>query len=168
MAATIDATVGGASANSYVTLAEFNAWLDTRSGTDATTLDAKADDTKNKLLITATERIDQDDYLGLKSDADQALKFPRDGLYDEDGNSVSSITIPARVKRSQYKLALALDSTDLTQQTGLENFEEVTVGPITVKTRSTATTSNVMPDEVRDELKLWRRSSRSQVTVERG
>lgn len=167
MAATIDATVGGEDSNSYGTLVEFDAWLDERSDAAAATLDAKADDTKNRLLITAADRIDQENYKAVKSDADQAMKFPRDGLYDEDGNSLDNDVIPQRIKNAQFKLALALDSDDLLVDTGLEGFESVRVGPISVEPRH-GRTAGELPAEVRRDLRLWLITSRSTVSLVRG
>ena len=167
MAATIDATVGGTAANSYVTLAEYDAWLATRSGAAATTAEGRSDDVKNRLLISATERLDQETYKGLKAASTQALKFPRDGLYDEDNNSVSSTTIPARVKRAQYKQALAMDGGDLLADTGLEGFDEVKVGPIEVSVRH-ARAAGELPEDVRRELRLWLTTSRSTIALVRG
>ena len=56
MAATIDATLKGTSANSYVTLAEANTYFETVP--DSSTWDNKTDDQKNRALISATRWID--------------------------------------------------------------------------------------------------------------
>ncbi len=57
MAATIDATLQGASANSYVTLAEANAYFETTP--DDSTWTDKTDDQKNRALISANRFIDE-------------------------------------------------------------------------------------------------------------
>ena len=56
MAATIDATLQGASANSYVTLADANAYFETTP--DDSTWVNKTDDQKNRAIISATRFID--------------------------------------------------------------------------------------------------------------
>ena len=56
MAATIDATIKGANANSYVTLSEANNYFETVP--DSSTWTNKTDDQKNRSLISATRWID--------------------------------------------------------------------------------------------------------------
>ena len=56
MAATIDATIKGANANSYVTLTEANSYFETVP--DSSTWTNKTDDQKNRALIAATREID--------------------------------------------------------------------------------------------------------------
>ena len=52
MAATIDATIKGASANSYATLSDSNDYFDTSP--DSSTWTNKSDDEKKRALISAT------------------------------------------------------------------------------------------------------------------
>ena len=82
MAATIIATLSSASANSYVTLAEANAYFETVP--NSSTWTDKTDDAKNRALISATRWIDSLNYYGDRCDEDQALKWPRNN-YDVDG-----------------------------------------------------------------------------------
>ena len=82
MAATIDATIKGANANSYVTLSESNDYFDTSP--DSSTWTNKTDDQKKRSLISATRWIDTLVYLGDRCDDGQALKFPRNN-YSVDG-----------------------------------------------------------------------------------
>ena len=56
VAATINATVKGENANSYVTLTEANSYFETVP--DSTTWTNKTDDQKNRSLIAATRWID--------------------------------------------------------------------------------------------------------------
>ena len=66
MAATINATVKGENANSYVTLTEANSYFETVP--DSTTWDNKTDDQKNRALIAATRWIDSFVYYGDRCD----------------------------------------------------------------------------------------------------
>jgi len=56
VAATIDATIKGANANSYATLAEADAYFETSPS--STQWDNKQDDKKNRALIAATRWIE--------------------------------------------------------------------------------------------------------------
>lgn len=72
MAAVIDATLSGASANSYVTLAAANAYYETVP--DSSTWTTKTDDQKNRALISATRWIDALTFYGDRCTKTQALR----------------------------------------------------------------------------------------------
>lgn len=148
MAATITATVGGSTSNSYVTLVEADAHFDARL--DATDWSGATDDTKNRALIQATQRLDQQRFKGRREDEDQALAFPRVGTFDRDGYAYDSDTIPTPVKRAQMELALAMLGTDLLADTGLEGFKRAKVGPLDVETRYRP--AGTLPAHVRREI----------------
>ena len=133
MAATINATIKDANANSYVTLTEANSYFETVP--DSTTWDDKTVDQKNRSLIAATRWIDSFVYYGDRCDDGQALKFPRNN-YQVDGVELACSTIPLNIKYAQYELARALanDTTAMTGNTGTDgNFSEVKLGDIEVK-----------------------------------
>ena len=133
MAATIDATIKGANANSYVTLTEANSYFETVP--DSSTWTDKTDDQKNRSLISATRWIDTFVFQGDRCDEDQALKFPRTN-YQVDGVELACSAIPQNIKYAQFELARALanDTGAITGTTGKDgNFSEVKLGDIQVK-----------------------------------
>ena len=133
MAATINATVKGENANSYVTLTEANSYFETVP--DSTTWDNKTDDQKNRSLIEATRWIDSFVYYGDRCDDGQALKFPRNN-YQVDGVELACSKIPNNIKYAQYELARALanDTDAITGTTGKEgNISEAKLGDLAVK-----------------------------------
>ena len=73
MAATINATIKDANANSYVTLAEANTYFETVPS--STQWDNKTDDKKNRALISATRWIDSFVYYGDRCMMDKHLNF---------------------------------------------------------------------------------------------
>jgi hypothetical protein len=138
VAATINATLSSATANSYVTLADANAYFETVP--DSATWTNKTDDQKNRALISATRWIDSLNYLGDRCDEDQALKWPRNN-YDVDGVELECSLIPAQIKYAAYELARALANdtgaiTDSTGTTGL--YDEVKLGDLQVKYSKTS------------------------------
>ena len=148
MAATIDATLSGTSANSYVTLTEANSYFETVP--DSSTWTNKTDDQKNRALISATRWIDSFVYYGDRCDDGQALKFPRNN-YQVDGVELACSTIPVNIKYAQYELARALanDSEAMTGNVGTDgNIEEVKLGDIQVKyniqSQGTGSVNNVL------------------------
>ena len=148
VAATINATVKDANANSYVTLTEANTYFETVP--DSSTWTNKTDDQKNRALISATRWIDSFVYYGDRCDDGQALKFPRNN-YQVDGVELACSTIPVNIKYAQYELARALanDSEAMTGNVGTDgNIEEVKLGDIQVKyniqSQGTGSVNNVL------------------------
>ena len=133
MAATINATIKDANANSYVTLTEANSYFETVP--DSSTWTNKTDDQKNRALISATRWIDSFVYYGDRCDDGQALKFPRNN-YQVDGVELACTLIPQNIKYAQYELARALanDTDAITGTTGKEgNISEAKLGDLAVK-----------------------------------
>lgn len=152
MAVVIDATPKGAAANSYDTLANAETYFEGRLNTSD--WDDATEDQQNRALVQATNRLEQEDFEGLKTTSDQRLKWPRNGLVDERGDSADEDTVPERVKHAQFELALAMLGTDLLADTGLEGFQSVKVGPLDVTPRHMQQAGE-LPENVRRELSLW-------------
>ena len=131
MAVTVTATAKGTTSNSYVTLAEADAYFEGRL--DVSEWDAATTDNQNRALVMATNRLEQEDYFGTPTDSDQRLKWPRSGVWDSDGRVWDQDEVPRPVKEATYELALALTVGDLElKDTGLEGFRNVAVGALNV------------------------------------
>ena len=130
----LDATVGGANSNSYATVAEGDSYfgdrLNSTEWTDATT------GTKEKALVTATRRIDEEMFLGFKVTITQALKWPRAGVNDEDGVALynsATPAIPQRIKEATFVAALELLKVDYLTEDYLQNFSFFSAGSVQFK-----------------------------------
>lgn len=144
MPATIDATLGGPTANSFVTLAAADAYFE--SVPDSTTWVAKTTDQKNRALISSTRWIDSLSFYGDRCTETQALKWPRDN-YKVDGIELACTLIPAGINTATFELARALaDDTDaITGTTGTTGiYDEVELGDLRVKYNKTSQTSGVI------------------------
>jgi hypothetical protein len=144
VAAVIDATLGGASANSYVTLADADAYFETTP--DSTTWDDKTDDQKNRALISATRWIDSLSFYGKRCSETQALKWPRED-YKVDGIELACTLIPFGIEVATYELArgLANDTDAITGTTGTTGiYDEVELGELKVKYKDSSTTPGVI------------------------
>lgn len=144
MPAAIDATLSGASANSYVTLAGANTYFETVP--DSTSWTSKTDDQKNRALISATRWIDALSFYGDRCTETQALKWPRDN-YRIDGIELACTLIPEPIKTATYELARALanDTDAITGTTGTTGiYDEVALGELRVKYNKTSQTSGVI------------------------
>lgn len=91
---TIDATLSGASANSYASLAEATAYFELRPGGQKF-LDL-SEDQKRRYLLFAAKLIDRETFWGAKALGTQALEFPRAG----------QTAVPLKVKEAQLEQAL--------------------------------------------------------------
>jgi hypothetical protein len=88
-------------ANSYVTVAELNAYATARG------LTIESDE--EPLLIRAMDYLESLHFIGLKLTEAQPLQWPRWNVFI-DGFFVSSETIPSLLKEAQMEVALAIDS----------------------------------------------------------
>ena len=105
MPVTVTATVGSASANSYLTVAAAddlaNLYLGTLSWVTATT------DNKGRALIMATRYLDQLSWIGSRASTTQALAWPRSEA--ECGEwTFTDAEIPQPIKQATFDLAEAL------------------------------------------------------------
>ena len=113
MTVTVVATVGSASANSYISVATgddlANLYLGTLRWTSASS------DNKGRALIMATRYLDELSYIGEKASTTQALAWPRSEAACGDWSFTTS-EIPQPIKQATFDLAEALlgDSSLLT------------------------------------------------------
>jgi hypothetical protein len=149
MAITIDATAGGASANSYLTLSDANDIIDGLVQDDDVTAWASAtDDQKNRALYTAAQRIDRERFLGARATDTQSLQWPRTGVRKPDTyintyavgfpfrittDYFTDTEIPDQVKKAQAILAVYLNNNkDGLGLSGLEDYKSVKIGNLEV------------------------------------
>ena len=143
MAATIDATLKGTAANSYVTLAEANAYFETVPHDEHWT---GSDDAKNLVLITATRYLDNFEYYGTRCSTTQALKWPRKD-YKVDGVKIDETYIPQPIKNATFELAHSLlyKGEALVGTTGTQGtYEQVELGDLKVKFKDSSQTPGVI------------------------
>lgn len=116
---------GLSTSNSYVSVAEADAWF-----AESTALWTGVDAVKQKALVRATRTIDLmggNKFLGIKLVETQALAWPRDEAYDRDGIELTGI--PIYLKRAVYEAALQELTTEgvtmpnTTQQVEMERVE---------------------------------------------
>ncbi len=105
MALTIDTTVGGAAANSYVSVAQADTYFEARLNTSAWT----GDEDKKKALRMAAKRLQDENWRGCRVDDTQALAWPRYEVENPDspsGDYFADDEIPQRVIDAQCELAI--------------------------------------------------------------
>jgi hypothetical protein len=149
MAIVINATVGSASANSYVTLAEATAIIEGLvEDADVQHWNSGNTDSRNRALYTATQRLDRERFLGARATDTQALQWPRTGVRKPDTyintyavgfpfrittDYYTDTEIPDQIKRAQIQLAVFLhNNTDALGLNGLEDYKNVKIGSLDV------------------------------------
>ena len=149
MAISIVATVGSASANSYVTLTQAQDFIDgLTESDDVVAWGNSTDDQKNRALFTSTQRIDRENFLGSRVNKTQSLQWPRSGVRVPDQyNHLYSLSFPYRivddyytdteipdiVKHAQIHLAVYLNNNkDGLGLSGLEDFQSLNIGNISL------------------------------------
>jgi len=147
MAVTIDATVGGASANSYITLTDANTFVEKLIlDDDVSAWDGSSNDNKNRALTTAAIRVDRERFIGAQATDTQILQWPRVGVkvpdkhistymigfpYRVTTDYYTATEIPLQVKEAQVILAVYLNNNrDGLGLSGLEDFKNVKIGNI--------------------------------------
>lgn len=145
----LDATVGGISANSYVTVEEANTYFADRLHASAWTAFAG----KEAALITASRLLDWElRFQGFKADSAQAMQFPRTDVTLSDGSELSTTIIPQEIKFAVFELALKSLTSDRTAESDLAGIEQVKAGPLFVKATPAgyeSTQAKVIPDHIR-------------------
>lgn len=139
MPVTIDATAGGASANSFVTLTEAQAYADGRL--NESLWEAATTDKKNRALVEATRELSAKTWQGQRTTTTQALSWPRAWAPNPDivfaGTPFfDSTIIPQRIKDATCELALQFikaGSTDIAALDPTISVTEKTVGPLTTR-----------------------------------
>ena len=127
MALTLVATAGGLTSNTYCTQAEaltyHEAHLYASTWTGATSAN------KDKALAMATRLLDEQiNWYGWKSSNNQALAWPRIGIYDKEGVSLASNTIPTFLKNATAELARLLIASDRTVENEMKGFKSINIG----------------------------------------
>ena len=150
--------------NSYVTVAEADAYFETRIDSDIW-FDA-SDDEKIQALVTGTAALDRMSWAGVAVSAEQSLAFPRNGSYFDPraGQVVVLDGVPSRIVQACYEQALHLLSNEgLYSSTG--SVTSLQVGRIQLDTiispESIAPVSNrlVKPLLVNSGANMWYRAN---------
>ena len=159
MAVVVDATIGGVSANSYVTKAEFDTYLATRLH-NSTAVTGATTDTINRAIVTAARLLDNnfawDEDSWPTYYETQRLQCPRIGLYDALGDEIDNDVIPEAWKNANCEFAVYLIDKDPTAELSEEGLESLSVGSISLGFSSIAPKKRkVIPDAVFEMIQIW-------------
>lgn len=146
MALTLDASIGGAASNSYTTRAQGDSYHEARLFvTDWT---GAADIDKDAALVWATRLLDNHfDWQGGKFTLTQALRWPRFGALDRDGELIDSAELPTSLIEAVSELARLLILGDRSIESGTEGLSKLKVDVIEL-TFDKLDRTKTIPDEV--------------------
>lgn len=127
MALTLDATVGGASSNSYLDRTAADSIMEENPHASATWI-ALTDAVKDVNLVRATRVIDAEfDWLGYRANltVTQSLEWPRGGVYVRDRGTIATNIIPIEIQRatSEYAYYLSQQSAQPETTAGLKSIK---------------------------------------------
>lgn len=125
-----------AGANSYVTVAELIQFGKNRQHTFSTSAAV--------LLIMAMDYIDNLAFKGIKYEQDQALQWPRIGVFI-DGYSLDSDVIPKELKNGLMQAALSIDSGNSPLAVVNASVKRRKVGELEIEYRDNAVNNPVDP-----------------------
>jgi len=152
MAASIDASVGGTSSNSYCTLGEAETYHDTRL--DNTAWSGATGDHKIRALITFTQLLDEwIRWDGSTNTSTQALQWPRIDVLDRHGVEYSALVIPQFVKDAESEGALWLLVSDRMADADTRGFSRLGAGPVQV-TVDKFDRAHPIPDSVASKVRF--------------
>lgn len=145
----LDATVGGANSNSYLSESEANTYL-TNERLYISAWTAATTGTREQALIWATFLIDTSfEFEGSRRHLTQALRFPRVGLDDVDGEYIDQDSIPSIIKKATATYALYLLQQDRTVEPSILGLgiKEAKIGPLSVVVDSMEK-KPIIPDDI--------------------
>jgi hypothetical protein len=168
MPVTLDATPGGAAANSYLTEAEAQTYFDTRTPGDIKDAWDNYDDQEQALMM-ATRVIDRlltpmktliiqngekyyrirPQWTGTPATTTQRLAWPRNGMFDQNGNAIDPSIIPQDLKDAVAELAGQLGVEDRTLDNSVitQGIKSIKAGSVSL-TFADGLTPQVIPDFV--------------------
>lgn len=150
----LDTTIGGATTNAYISLAEADSLIHARPFHDAWDDAQLNDDRKKGAIVWATRILSHYPWTGTYVSEDQALPWPRDGVYDHDGRAYPTDDYPEWLKVACAEIALAMTTTDRLADTGTEGYSEIQIDVIKLKVDPNDRIGWI-PDYVYDAIKHW-------------
>lgn len=145
-------TPGAVNANSYVSVADATGYFSLSYNRTAWADAGNSD--KEKALAEATRLLDTFvEWIGDIATETQALRWPRDNVYDADGRAILNTVIPTGVKNIVYELAyniLKNSGFDISEN----SVDKLKVGPISLDF-DVQQKSNGFTKVVRDMIANW-------------
>tara|TARA_R110000803_G_scaffold52647_1_gene108338 strand:+ start:202 stop:708 length:507 start_codon:yes stop_codon:yes gene_type:complete len=149
----LDASIGGTSSDSYVTIAVADAYHATHLYSSVWT--AASTDNKERSLKMATRLLDERmTWNGSKHTDEQSLRWPRGFVTDYDGYSIETTEIPVAIQNATAEFARHLISADSTAESQGKGMDSLVAGSVSLSFSKTDT-ADVLPSIVQEMLRGW-------------
>lgn len=120
-------------ANSYSSVEFADDYTEANIHASAAWLDLEEED-KQRLLVRSSKVLDfRFKWNGQRVEQDSGLKWPRAGVYDEDGFLIRDDVIPKILQEATCEFAIYLMDTDWTAPRENDEFKEIQVDVIDIK-----------------------------------
>jgi hypothetical protein len=145
---TVVTTPGSASANSFCSVVEGDAYHATHLYADDWT--GASTEQKQKALIQATREIaSRWEWTGYAVDETQALPWPRSGMYTRNGFTVANTVIPQELKdaTAEYARQLITENRSADNDIEAQGITSLDAGPVAIRFKDSVVAKPV-PDAV--------------------
>ena len=129
-----------ATANSYITVANYKTYRDDRYGVG----NNPSNDQITQYIHRAMSYFETLNFIGVKASEEQALQFPRNGL-NIDGYGVDTNEIPTQVLTAMYELTYAYESGNPPDAAVSRETQVETIGNISVTYKNRAAEKTLTP-----------------------
>lgn len=146
MSFVVETGSGMSTATAYVSIAEADSYHAERL--HALPWQNADDETKAAAIIQATRLLDQIVYDGSPSTTTQALRWPRIGVHDHNGQSIASNTMPVALKRATAELARLMIDSDREADSAIPAEQSVSLGNASVSYAATGASRAPVPPHV--------------------
>lgn len=144
----VETGVGDPDANSYCTVEFADDYSEMNIQRSAEWLALEEED-KMRLLARSSKTLDyRFKWNGERVDADSGLKWPRAGVYDEDGFIIPDDCIPSILQEATAEFAMYLMTDDWTAPRDEDQFKEIKIDVIDLKFDTNYRRSYVPPSIV--------------------
>lgn len=131
---TVIETPADPAANSYVTLVEADAYMETRLHSEAWA--TFTDEQKNASIVSATSWLDACfRWTGTPTTIEQRLGWPRTGMFTRNEVPIPPMELPLDLKKATSEFAISLGSAQRTADNDAANqgISEMKAGPVSLK-----------------------------------
>ena len=129
-------------ANSYITVAEYETWVDARFGTNHT---GHGDDALvERYILRAMDYFERQAFRGVKANEDQPLQWPRYNVAI-DGYYKDATEIPDEVKTALYELTRAEETSDGLLNEIKRKTKREKIGDIEVEYSDSSASRDMLP-----------------------
>ena len=159
---------GLATSNSYASLATAGLYIEENVHISAIWASLSTQNRTNSIIYATTLLDTQMTWIGSKGSSVQALEWPRDNVYDENGYIVTNSDIPKDIQRGCAFYAYELSQSDRTAENDTLGFSRLDAGSLRMDIDK-YDRRETMPTNVYDLIKYYgaRATSRSRVLIRR-